>query len=105
MPNGQWSGSNRRSRLPKDWPKIRNRVLKRDQHTCTHIDDGIRCSERATEVDHIRPGDDHRESNLRSLCSDHHQAKSSAEGGAALAAQRRRHNARFRRTETHPGLL
>lgn len=101
-----WQNSDRRSRLPADWPKRRRRVLIRDGHRCTHRSaDGVRCSEPATDVDHIVPGDDHRESNLRSLCAGHHRAKSSAEGARAQAAQRRRIDKRFRRTEDHPGLL
>ncbi|MET8111195.1 hypothetical protein [Streptomyces prasinus] len=43
--------------------------------------------------------------NLRSLCSYHHQAKSSREGAAATHAKRRRIAKRFKRTEQHPGLL
>ncbi|MGZ2360741.1 HNH endonuclease [Streptomyces sp. 372A] len=101
-----WSSSDRRSRLPKDWPQIRVRILRRDGHRCTARNDyGARCAEPATDVDHILPGDDHRESNLQSLCGWHHRVKSSQEGAAAQAAIRRRHNRRFRRTEEHPGLL
>lgn len=104
MPN--WANSDRRSRLPADWPRIRARVLRRDGHRCTHRDEnGIQCVRPATDVDHIRRGDDHTEANLRSLCSEHHRVKSSREGGQALAAQRRRNAAKFRRTEDHPGLL
>jgi 5-methylcytosine-specific restriction protein A len=69
------------------------------------MDSGLRCSEYATDVDHIRPGDDHSEANLRSLCEWHHQQKSSREGAAALAAKRRKIEQRFRRNEAHPGLL
>lgn len=101
-----WSGSNRRQRLPADWPKIRKRILKRDGHTCTHSDDdGIRCAELATDVDHVRPGDDHRDENLTSLCDYHHKKKSGAEGARAAAAKRQRMDNRYRRSETHPGLL
>lgn len=103
---GGWAGSDRRSRLPKDWPRIRNRVLKRDGHRCTHTDyRGVRCPEIATDVDHIIPGDDHSEANLRSLCEWHHKKKSSGEGGAARAAARKKINQRFQRVEKHPGLL
>ncbi|MEU9126596.1 hypothetical protein AB0D08_00515 [Kitasatospora sp. NPDC048540] len=56
-------------------------------------------------MDHIVPGDDHREANLRSLCGWHHRAKSSREGAVAKAAARRRQDRKFRRTEGHPGLL
>jgi 5-methylcytosine-specific restriction endonuclease McrA len=101
-----WQNSDRRDRLPPDWFKIRARVLRRDGHTCTHRDDyGIRCADLATDVDHIKPGDDHSMENLRALCSWHHNKKSGAEGGAASQANRRRQNRKFRRTEDHPGLL
>ncbi|QMP84547.1 HNH endonuclease [Streptomyces phage Endor2] len=101
-----WQNSNRRDRLPPDWFKIRARVLRRDGHTCTHRDaNGIRCADLATDVDHIRPGDDHSMENLRALCSWHHGQKSGAEGAAAKAANWRRQNQKFRRSEDHPGLL
>lgn len=104
MPN--WEGSDRRSRLPKDWPKIRLRVLRRDEGQCTALTQaGERCDSLASDVDHIRPGDDHSMENLRSLCSYHHKVKSSREGAAAKNAKRRAIEKKFRRTEQHPGLL
>jgi len=108
MPS-QWATSDRRQRLPDDWEKRRVRVLRRDGYRCTErvtVTGGTeQCPERATDVDHIRPGDDHSDGNLRALCSWHHQKKSSAEGGRAYAARRRQIARRFRRVETHPGLL
>jgi 5-methylcytosine-specific restriction protein A len=103
----QWSGSDRRERLPDNWSAIRRRVLRRDGYQCTARDltTGVRCAEPATDVDHIVPGDDHRETNLRSLCGWHHRRKSSSEGGAARAARRRGFEKKFQRTEGHPGLL
>lgn len=102
----QWEGSDRRQRLPANWPTLRRRVLRRDGGRCTALDRaGARCAEPATDVDHIVAGDDHREANLTSLCGWHHQRKSSREGAAALAAKRRRIAKRFQRTEAHPGLL
>lgn len=104
MPN--WEGSDRRSRLPKDWPKIRLRVLRRDGGQCTALTQaGARCDSSATDVDHIQPGDDHSLGNLRSLCSYHHRIKSSQEGAAAHNARRRAIAKRFQRNEQHPGLL
>ncbi|WSR65857.1 HNH endonuclease [Streptomyces sp. NBC_01198] len=102
----QWAGSDRRDRLPANWPQIRHRVLRRDGGRCTERNDyGVRCAELATDVDHIKAGDDHSLSNLRSLCEWHHDRKSGAEGAAARAANWRRNNRKFRRTESHPGLL
>jgi len=104
-----WVGSNRRDRLPADWPRIRGRVLRRDGYQCTWIrsdgDGTERCPEPATEVDHIRRGDDHDETNLRGLCSYHHGIKSAAEGGRARAFKRQRIDQKFLRTDEHPGLL
>lgn len=98
-----WSSSDRRAQLPSNWQRvIRPRILRRDGHRCTWIDQGQRCTERATEVDHRRRGDDHRDSNLRSLCGPHHATKSSAEGHAA---RRARPSRRRRPPEAHPGIL
>ena len=101
----QWRGSDRRERLPDNWPMIRRRILIRDGYRCTWRHEGVRCAELATDVDHIVHGDDHGDGNLRALCDWHHQKKSSSEGGAARVAARRRINQRFRRSEPHPGLL
>lgn len=104
MPN--WQGSDRRSRLPSDWPKRRARVLKRDGHRCTARDlDGNRCPEPATDVDHVRRGDVHDDWNLTSLCGWHHDRKSAREGAAEAAKKRAANRKKFRRVEPHPGLL
>ncbi|UFD97940.1 HNH endonuclease [Streptomyces phage Pablito] len=104
MPN--WEGSDRRSRLPKDWSKIRLRVLRRDGGQCTALTEaGARCDSSASDVDHIVAGDDHSLGNLRSLCSYHHKIKSGQEGAAAYNAKRRAIAKRFQRSEQHPGLL
>lgn len=98
-----WQTSDRRDHLPSDWAKIRKRIGKRDQWLCqAKLDDGTRCLEPATDVDHIRPGDDHRDSNLECLCGWHHRKKSSREGGSANGAKRRANRQRFRRHEGHP---
>lgn len=103
----QWSNSNRRERLPPEWPAIRRRILKRDNRECQHRDRGSReiCGDFANEVDHIQHGDDHSDGNLQALCSWHHARKSSSEGGAARAVKRRQIRSKYRRTEDHPGLL
>ncbi|MGV9271571.1 HNH endonuclease [Kitasatospora sp. NPDC003701] len=91
-----WSTSDRRARLPKDWPARRARILARDHATC------YVCGRQATEVDHVRRGDDHSEGNLKAICGSCHRAKSSREGGSAT---RWRYQARRRRPpEAHPGL-
>jgi 5-methylcytosine-specific restriction endonuclease McrA len=96
-----WEGDPRTS--TPEWRRTRRRVLDRDGHLCTWLEDGERCAATATEVDHIVPhsaGGTDEDRNLRSLCSPHHRRKSAAEGVAArnkVAAQRRRP------TRPHPG--
>lgn len=99
--SGQWAGSNRRNRLPKNWPAIRSRILKRDGRIC-HV-----CQQPGADgVDHVIPGDDHSDANLKAIhhnvapyC---HRRKSSSEGGQAARAKR---IPRKRPPERHPGLL
>ena len=102
MASGQWRSSDRASRLPADWPKIRRRILKRDGYACRWIENGLPYISRATDVDHVIPNDDDSDQNLQSLCGYHHGIKSSREGGQAFAARQRR---RFRTPEKHPGAL
>lgn len=98
-----WARSTRRDRLPVDWPARRLRVLIRDGYRCTATDPyNSRCPEPATDVDHVRPGDDHNEDNLTSLCGWHHARKSAREGAAAAHARRQ---PRRRPPEPHPGAL
>ncbi|KOV10358.1 HNH endonuclease [Streptomyces sp. XY431] len=90
-----WSGSTRRERLPSDWPTRRQVVLRRDAWRCVAVTrDGDRCTEAATDVDHIRPGDDHSLDNLQALCRWHHGRKSAYEGVTARAARPRPGRAR-----------
>ncbi|ALO79688.1 HNH endonuclease [Mycobacterium phage Iracema64] len=61
---------------------------------------GPGCLRKATDVDHIRRGDDHSRRNLQAACNRCHGRKSSAEGHARkrqLRAMRRRP------IERHPG--
>jgi 5-methylcytosine-specific restriction endonuclease McrA len=95
-----WDTSDRGSRLPADWPSIRDRILLRDNWTCRMNLPG--CVYRASEVDHIRRGDDHRDENLRAACPPCHAKKSSREGHDAKRSIRAR---RRRPTSRHPGAL
>lgn len=96
-----WAGSTRRERLPHNWKRIRAYVLDRAGYQCEWIryDTTARCTELATDVDHIERGDDHEPSNLQALCRWHHARKSSSEGGSASARVR---PARTRDPEAHP---
>ena len=98
MTSNQWRGSNRASRLPSNWTALRGAVLKRDNYSCQIKEPG--CQGRATDVDHIQAGDNHRLDNLRAACRTCHQSKSSREGNEAKARLRA---ARYRRKPTHPG--
>ena len=93
-----WETSDRRSRLPADWPQRRVTVLRRDGYRCQMGYPG--CSIKATDVDHIVPGDDHSLPNLRAACSNCHAKKSSREGNTAQARIRA---LRRRPPEPHPG--
>lgn len=105
MPN--WAGSDRRDHLPPNWAALRKACFRRDGHRCTALDpnDGTRCPEPATDCDHLGERTDHRLHMLTSLCSWHHNKKSSEQGGEARAKQRARNHHKFRRSEKHPGLI
>lgn len=101
-----WETSNRRERLPVDWQARRKRVLERCGYRCEWmITREERCPEKATDVDHIKPGDDHSFRNLRGLCSKHHARKSSSEGWWARKRLIEESKQKFRKQETHPAYL
>lgn len=82
-----WAGSTRKGRLPVDWPRLRQVVLRRCGVRCEWVEDGVRCHDKATDVDHIAPGDELgvELSNLQGLCRMHHLKKTSAEANAKQA--------------------
>lgn len=94
-----WDTSDRASRLPAGWSRVTvPRILARDHGIC------YLCGRPgADEVDHVRPGDDHRDTNLAAVHGDPcHRAKTAREGGTAWAARRAqgRHPG-----ERHPGAV
>lgn len=102
-----WETSDRKARLPKNWPSLVAFVRKR---ACTpaHPTEGQcewrlpsrkRCPRAGTDCDHIVPGDNHDPSNLQWLCHDHHSKKSAGEGGQRRWAARPKQ----RPIEAHPG--
>jgi 5-methylcytosine-specific restriction protein A len=94
-----WESSNRKRRLPRDWHRLRAIVLRNANHQCEVIEEGKRCPNNATDVDHIIAGDDHSIGNLRAICTQHHKVKSSHEGNAA------RKQKYSRKSELHPGYI
>ena len=83
--------------LPRDWKRIRARVLRRDRGMCTWPG----CGEKATEVDHVNGPDDHRIDSLRSLCAPHHRQVTAQQANAARWSK---WQPRKRPQEKHPGL-
>lgn len=86
-----WGSSDRKSRLPDDWEQIRKVVLTRCGNRCQQtLPSGARCYQPATDVDHIRRGDELGEnySNLQGLCGEHHREKSTREGNERKAELR-----------------
>lgn len=97
-----WSTSDRRHRLPKDWPAIKARTKARANDRCQAPRHDPRCDGYGHDADHIIPGDDHSDHNLQWLNEYCHRAKTSEE-----TAARNRLNAKLRRRpeEDHPGRL
>ena len=88
-----WSSSDRRSRLPDNWPALAAIVKRNARGRCqaTHHADG--CDGHGTEVDHITQGDDHSLGNLQALSTACHARKTRLDNGyrGAVAAPSERH--------------
>jgi len=94
-----WQGSNRRSRLPKNWAQLRENTRLRAGDRCeATLTDGERCPDQGTDCDHIEAGDNHALSNLQWLCTWHHRKKTAAEGNKRVFRVSERHP-----KEQHPG--
>lgn len=96
---GQWKGSTRRARLPRGWATVTvPRILARDRHVCY-----LCGATGADTVDHVIPGDDHRDANLAAVHDANpphcHRRKSSQEGNASRWKEKEQ-----RPAEQHPGL-
>lgn len=98
-----WETSDRRLRLPDDWPWRVAEVKKRDGGQCTwRLPSGKRCPRRGTDVDHREPGDNHDLRNLQLLCPHHHGKKTAREG---VTGRRKPKPTKKRRTDENPGQI
>lgn len=97
-----WKGSDRKSRLPVDWERLRQVVLKRCGFRCEWFEDSYRCNNAATDVDHIISGDNHALENLQGLCNPHHLTKT---GREAQAVQQQRKALARLPEEQQPGII
>lgn len=98
----KWEGSDRRARLPADWPKRVAKTKHLAKNRCQWIlESGRRCPRKGTDCDHIIHGDNHSQANLQLLCEAHHSIKTSREARAALA----RRKITPREEPPHPGAL
>lgn len=97
-----WTTSDRRTRLPDDWPVRRGRVKSRAKDRCEARTHARGCDGIGTECDHIIANDDHSLANLQWLSAPCHKAKTTADNAAA---RRAREAMRVRPSEAHPGTL
>lgn len=105
-----WDTSSRRTQLPPGWARIRKAVRDRAGGKCEWLrvtralpwlpQTDTACPAYGTDCDHIQRGGPDTPANLAWLCADHHQTKSSLEGGHARAAK----YTTKRPAEQHPGL-
>lgn len=95
-----WESSNRRERLPANWPTIRRQVKSRAKGRCEATPHARGCGGWGTDADHITPGDNHHLNNLQWLSPACHRAKTAAEAAARNTAKA---DARQRPQEQHPG--
>lgn len=112
-PGSSW----RSAPLPRNWRALRTEVLRRDEGRCTWFpgseptgldyrecySNPYRCTDRATDVDHILSPTDHRIEWMRSLCKRHHDAKAATPPGRKNRTTRRSGHNMFELR--HPGEL
>ena len=96
--SGRWASSDRRSRLPADWPKRVAEVKARAHGKCqAHVHE-LDCDGVGRECDHVENGDDHSLANLQWLSIPCHKAKTQREAQAARPT-------RARPQPRHPGVI
>lgn len=102
MTRTPWQTSDRRHRLPADWPVRRSAVKARAHGRCEALVHEPECDGIGTQCDHVIPNDDHSLANLQWLSDPCHLAKTLREAAAASAAARARAT---RPREQAPGLI
>lgn len=90
-----WSTSDRRERLPANWPALVVKVKRRARGRCEATHHAPECKGRGRDVDHIKQGDDHSLANLQYLSGPCHDRKTRLDNGYTASVKAR--------TEQHPG--
>src|SRR5690606_40959600 len=104
----------RTSPLPAGWSVLRRAVLERDGYRCTWFPGQsprgseyrgcyghpYRCSNKATEVDHVHSNTDHSMNNLRSICKEHHSSKTSSLSHEEINKRSEEHTSALQSRET-----
>lgn len=91
-----WSTSDRRDRLPDDWPQRVAAVKRRAKGRCEATHHAPDCNGRGRDVDHVMQGDDHSLANLQLLSRPCHERKTRLDNGyqASVKAPVERHPGR-----------
>jgi 5-methylcytosine-specific restriction enzyme A len=101
MPSQAWQRNTpHKDRSSWQWQQARQAALTRDKHRCTVVEQDIRCTQQALEVDHIDQTNNHELNNLASMCTEHHRIKTQHEAATARWKYREK-----RTPEKHPGLM
>lgn len=79
-----WSTSDRRTRLPSNWPALVAQVERRAKGLCEAKGQHAQgCTGKGSECDHIEQGDDHSLTNLQWLSAPCHARKTRLDNGAS----------------------
>lgn len=97
-----WYTSDRRTRLPEEWARVRAMVRDRAHNHCQAEIHSVLCNGIGTDCDHIVPGDDNRLENLQWLNTHCHRMKTAKE---TAERNRRRKQQRKHPKEKNPGMF
>lgn len=102
-----WRGSDRKQRLPPNWPTLRRQAKERAGGICEMVAHGYRCTEVGTDADHIEPSGSDDLSNIQWLCRKHHLQKTGRDSHhlrrKKIKAAKARFEKRFGHQEVHSG--